>query len=139
MGFHLKQNDYLVMGLLAALSGIAGYTSLMATEPVLVEKWLDRGTILVVLFSILIIYKAKQEVEGDLVRDLELIGIGLAIYMFIYLPHIIWHITGQNPVEIGSVMIPANFLFGFFHALTISSFILIGYGFYNLWVNQRDE
>ncbi|MCJ7429023.1 MAG: hypothetical protein MUP66_01395 [Candidatus Nanohaloarchaeota archaeon QJJ-5] len=138
MAFHLKQNDYLVMGVLAVLAGIAGYSSLMAENPLLVEQWLDRVTVLVVLSAVVIIYKAKQQFDDEIARELELIGVGLTVYMLVYLPHIIWHISDQPSVPIASFTVPGGFLYGFFHMLSISAFILVAYGFYNLWVTKRE-
>lgn len=138
MDFHLEQKDYMIMGVLAVLSALAGYASLMASDPLIVEQWLDRVTVLVVLSSVIVLFKAKSEFDDEMARNLELIAIGLTIYMIIYLPHIIWHVTGQNPVPLGSITIPRGFLFGFFHMLSISSFVLVGYGFYNLWVDHRE-
>lgn len=132
MALNLERNDYLVMAGLAVISVIAGYISLNFGGPA-VEGIVDYITMFVIVASLAVIYKARSLWGGDISRALEIIGAGLALYMITYLPHINWHITGGGPISV----IPEAYLYGFFHALSMSTFVLAGYGFYTLWQSGK--
>ncbi|MFQ3308627.1 MAG: hypothetical protein ACI977_000870 [Candidatus Nanohaloarchaea archaeon] len=132
MALNLERNDYLVMVGLAILSAIAGVVSLQFGGPA-VEGIIDYISMFVIVASLAVVYKARELWGGEISRALELIGAGLAVYMITYLPHINWHLGGGGPLG----PLPENFLYGFFHALTLATFVLVGYGFYTLWESGK--
>ncbi len=134
MGLNLKRNDYLVVAGLALAAVAAGMVSLSLGEGArVVEMVIDYAAMFIIVASLGVVYKARELWGGEVSRALELIGAGLAVYMLTYLPHINWHIGGGG--ALGPV--PGSFLYGFFHALTLSTFVLAGYGFYTLWQSGK--
>jgi hypothetical protein len=132
MALNLERNDYLVVAGLAVLSVVAGFISLNFGGPA-VEGIIDYISMFVIVASLAVIYKARELWGGEVSRALEIIGAGLAVYMITYLPHINWHLSGGG--NLGPL--PEMFLYGFFHALTMATFVLVGYGFYTLWQSGK--
>ncbi len=134
MALNLERNDYLVMVGLAVAAVAAGLVSLSLGEQArITEMVIDYVALFVIVASLAVIYKARELWGGEVSRALELIGAGLAVYMITYLPHINWHIGGGGALG----PIPETFLYGFFHALTLATFVLAGYGFYTLWQSGK--
>jgi len=134
MALNLERNDYLVMAGLAVLAFAMGLLSLSLGEAArITEMIIDYAAMFVIVASLGVIYKARDLWGGEVSRAMELIGVGLAVYMVTYLPHINWHIGGSGSIG----PIPGGFLFGFFHALTLATFVLAGYGFYTLWQSGK--
>lgn len=134
MALNLERNDYLVMAGLAVLAVAAGMVSLsLGQQAMIVEMVIDYAAMFIIVASLAVIYKARDLWGGEVSRALEIIGAGLAVYMITYLPHINWHISGGG--ALGPV--PGSFLYGFFHALSLATFVLAGYGFYTLWQSGK--
>ncbi len=134
MALNLERNDYLVIAGLAVAAVAAGMVSLSLGEQArITEMVIDYVAMFVIVASLAVIYKARELWGGEVSRALELIGAGLAVYMITYLPHINWHISGGGALG----PIPGEFLYGFFHALSLATFVLAGYGFYTLWQSGK--
>lgn len=133
---NLEKRDWYLIGagtVLAIISGIIGqyYTVSMATG-----VFIDQVSVVPILIGLVFIYLARSEWSGDIARTLELIGIGLAIHMIVFIPHLNWHISGATLTDLPPLMgVPASFWYVFFHGLTLTGFALIGYGFYLLTEN----
>lgn len=132
MALNLERNDYLVIVGLFIVTLLAGFVSQNFGGPA-VEGIIDYISMFVIVASLAVVYKARDLWGGEVSRALELIGAGLAVYMITYLPHINWHMSGGG----GLGPVPENFLYGFFHALTLATFVLVGYGFYTLWQSGK--
>lgn len=144
MGLNLESKDYGLIGGLLAVSAAIGYlgtTGFWAgfvggdvPPGMVLEMWLDRLTVVIIFAGLLAIYKARGLWGGEVARNLELIGAGLAGYMLVYLPHIHWHIA-ESPAWLG---MDPNFWFGFFHMIQAAAFFLASYGFYEFWQTGKE-
>ncbi|MDY6778000.1 MAG: hypothetical protein SVU32_04995, partial [Candidatus Nanohaloarchaea archaeon] len=81
MGLHLKRKDYQVIGLLVALSVLAGFGMNLSTGPTLLAVH-DATFYLpgpVLLIGGLFIYLARDKYSGTLARNLEVVGLSMGI------------------------------------------------------------
>lgn len=133
---NLEKKDWYLFGFAAALSIIGGimgqYYNFSQPTGILI----DQLSLVPIFIGLVFIYLARSEWSGDIARTLELIGIGLAIHMLIFVPHINWHISGSTLTELPALLgIAPSFWYVLFHGLSLTAFGLIGYGFYLLREN----
>lgn len=130
LDLRLKRKDYAIIG--TGFLGVLGFASAMSyffTDPMGVEMYTRFVMSAVILASVFFIYQAITSWAGDLARYLELIGLGLAIEMIIWMPHIGWHVSGMGPV----FGLSPTFILSFFHAIGVLGFLITAYGFYLFW------
>jgi hypothetical protein len=139
MTVNMKKNDYIAVGttvlipLLAAfaLMGVTGNQGL-----VMITVGTTIAAFLGVVAGLIAIYKGREGYGGLVARNLEIIGIGLGLFIVTYIPHVLWHIFGlmnQNPLGPSWVGLTKAWWAGFFHIGAISFFLISSYGFYLFW------
>lgn len=139
MSLNMERNDYiailatLLVPLVAAfaLRGLSGNEALVL---------LTMGTTVLaglgVVGALIAIYKGREGYGGQVARNLEIIGMGLALFILTYIPHVVWHIFGlmnQNPLGPGWIGLTEAWWAGFFHIGAIAFFLISSYGFYLFW------
>lgn len=99
------------------------------TAVALIDNMIDFFTVITTFAAFLIVYKAGQLLGGDLGRGLDIIGVGLLLYVPTYWMSYRWSIEG-SPQWLGMTTGFWSLLFGF---LTLFLFGFIAYGFYIIW------
>lgn len=125
----LKRQDYGIIAggfLLAVLAGFLGQLYNVTGRIELYTQFVTTSAILVTLYFI---HQGRRAWGGDLARYLEIIGIGFALLMLTWVPHIQWHIGGEP----AWLSLSGSFWVTFFHVLTAVTFLIVGYGFYWFW------
>lgn len=139
MSLNMERNDLigvataLVVPLIAAfaLMGMSGNQAL-----VMITIGTTVTAALGVAAALIAIYKGREGYGGAVARNLEIIGIGLGLFIVTYLPHVVWHIFGlmnQNPLGPGWIGLTEAWWAGFFHVGAIAFFLISSYGFYLFW------
>lgn len=137
MGYSLSRNDLLLVAGVIASALVAG----LAFSPVTDHGTLhavDRVTNLLIFLTILLllvpVVRASQHWGGQIGRNLQIVGLGLLLFLVSIVPHIEWHVRGA-PRPVGPPMLGLSSAWwaGFFHVLTIASWTVIIYGFYRFW------
>lgn len=127
MVLELEQKDYgVILGSLAAIT-IAAYVGHLQEAPPEIEMYIDYLTAGIIIASLAVMYKASDLLGGDIARNLQLMGVGAAIYLVTYFPHILWH---QQRI---AAPVSDHFGYVFYHGATALAFGLVGYGFYGFY------
>lgn len=130
MNLHLKSRDYKIVGMLLLVAFISGFplaylerTALISIHDI--SFYLPGPALLV---GAVIIYLARNKVGGTVSRNLEVIGSGTTL---LAIGWILWaaYFAAGFPVW----GISSAFWVMFLGTLIITSFIVIGYGFYLFW------
>lgn len=112
---------------------IAAGTYETGTVVGLVDTIIDFFTVIATLLAVGMVYKARNTLAGKMGRGLEVIGIGLVLYVLTYWPSYRWSIEG-SPAWLG---MSAGFWDVLFNSMTLATFGFIAYGFYLIWSQQR--
>lgn len=136
----MKSLDWGLIGGGILLSLIAGYLahigSLSRATVDALAMWLPRFSIVVILMGVVFIYLSRDRLGGSVSRNLSVVAAGFLIYGFIYWPHkVSWHGTGE-PAWLG---ISAGAWQTTFHLLTVSTLVIVAYGFYLFWQMAQEE
>lgn len=100
----------------------------------LIDNMIDFFTLLAVVAALVFLHKSGQLLGGDIGRGLDVIGVGLLLYVPTYWLSYRWAIEG-SPQWLGLTTGFWDLLFGF---LSLSLFGFITYGFYLIWsLGQR--
>lgn len=130
----LERRDLQVIGLGIVLSAITAVLAQYGIYTFEHEIMLDYLEAVPLLLGVVFIYRARHLWGGEIARCMELVGIGLAIHMLIWIPHLRWHLIGleqqQLPAWIG---LDPSFWYVFFHTVSLFGFVLVAYGFYLFW------
>lgn len=133
---HLKRQDWqIMMGLLALsfLSGLAFTTVQDHGTLLLIDRFSNILMAFAIVATLIPLLKASQHWGGKIGRGLQIIALGLLLFMFSIIPHVEWHVMGA-PDPLGPRMVLSSAWWaGFFHILTIVSWVIIIYGFYLFW------
>lgn len=103
------------------------YTS--GTAVALVDNIVDYFTLVAVAVALVFLYRAGRLLGGNIGRGLDVIGVGLLLYVPTYWLSYRWAIESQ-PRWLGLTTGFWDLLFGF---LTLFLFGFITYGFYLIW------
>lgn len=125
----------LILGgvVVSVLAGVLGQLGLVSVQA---ETMIGYATAIVIVPGIYFIYRARNLWGGHVARYLELIGLGMAVHMLLWIPHIWWHLQGMAtadglpPAMLG--LDPA-FWYIFFHGFSLAAFGFMTYGFYLFW------
>lgn len=105
-----------------------------------VDRFTNLLLFVVVLLTLVPLLRASQHWGGRIGRNLQLIALGLLLFMFSIVPHIEWHVQGApNPLGPSMLGLSSAWWAGFFHILTIVSWLIIIYGFYGFWAMSSPE
>lgn len=129
----MEINDkYFISGalILTVLAGV--WAHLMGVTPA-VDGMIDFFTAAAVLGGLYFIYLARDLLGGETARHLEVIGIGLLVFVLAYWPSYTWSTAG-NPAWLGFGSAFWSMLFG---VGNIVGFAIITYGFYSFWKMGR--
>lgn len=132
-----RRDLYLLGGLLvfALFIGLLGQVGIITQAQ---EIWLGYAAIVPIIPALYYVYRARERWGGQIARNLELIGVGLAIHLVLWAPHIRWHIlteqAGSAPRWFG--MLP-SFWYVAWHGLSLFGFAIVTYGFYRFWRYSR--
>lgn len=136
----LHRTDYGFIASLVVVPVIAAYLAQpynTATISGMIELG---GTVLMALMvipSLVAIYKTRNLYGGKMGRALELIGIGLLMTM-LWVPYILWHFAGiPEPLGPGWLGLSRGWWGGFLHTLLAHAYVVLTYGMYRLW--QMEE
>ncbi|MFB6158945.1 MAG: hypothetical protein ABEJ95_04800 [Candidatus Nanohalobium sp.] len=139
MSLNMKRNDYIAIAatLLVPLVAAIGLMGMSGNQALVM---LTMGTTILagigVIAALVAIYKGREGYGGLVARNLEIIGIGLALFIVTYIPHVLWHIFGlmnRNPLGPGWIGLTKAWWAGFFHIGAIAFFLISSYGFYLFW------
>jgi len=100
----------------------------------IIDNIIDFFTIIVSIIALGMVYKAKDLLGGQLERGLDVIGIGLLLYVLTYWPSYRWSISG-SPQWLGWTTGAWSL---FFNVMTFVTFSFIAYGFYLIWKLGRE-
>lgn len=126
MGLALKEMDYYFLGgalLLVLIGAVLGHLMGWTQQTELILRFVTGGAIILGLVSL---YRNLPHLEGVFARNMEMIGIGTAIFLISWLPHIGWHLQ-QRPSILG---LNPGFWAGLFHSWNAVSFLIMSYGIY---------
>lgn len=143
MGLHMEKQDYGVIGLALLIPLAAGWYFRTAGQGELINLILytayAAGIGLVV--GLLAVYKGRSRYGGKIGQALEVVSIGLTLFMVSYIPHVKWHIAGlpDSPIGPGWYQFTAEWWTGFFHFGAIMFFFIASYGFYIFWDISRSQ
>lgn len=134
---HLSRTDGLLVAGTVAVAVVAGLIFAPVTDFETLHL-LDLATN-VLIFSIIAVmlvplFLASRHWGGEIGRNLQIVAVGLLVFVVSILPHIEWHVEGA-PYYLGPAMLglsPAWWV-GFFHTLTVATWIVVIYGFYRFW------
>jgi hypothetical protein len=129
----MKQQDRrVILGgvVIAVLAGL--WSHFMGIGPE-VDAFIDFLTVIAVLGSVAFIYLGRDLLGGDTARNLEVIGIGLSLYVLTYWASYHWDIVG-NPAWLGFSAPGWSVFFGL---MTLATFGMVVYGFYLFWEMGR--
>lgn len=139
MSLHMKRNDYLLIvgavGIAAVLGWLVRGISDIETIAMLTIV-LTIGAGIAVLGTLVAIYKGKKLYGGTIARNLEVIAIGLILFIVSYLPHVTWHVIGlaqDNPLGPTWLLLSKSWWTGFYHFGALMFFLISVYGFYLFW------
>ncbi len=130
----MRTKDWGLLGGGAAVSLVAAYLahagSIGQSTVSTLTTWVPRLSVVVILLGVLFIYLARDLLGGQVSRNLEVVASGFLIYGLVYWPHkIAWHGSGE-PSWLG---VSAGAWQTFFHLLTVSTLVIVAYGFYLFW------
>lgn len=136
---NMERNDLYVFAgaiLLSLLAGLVakGVQSVMMLAQITI--WLTVAAGLTVVLALIAIYYGRKPYGGEVARNLEVIGFGLALFIVTYIPHVIWHVMGlaqNNPLGPGWAGFSTAWWAGFFHVGAIMFFLISSYGYYLFW------
>lgn len=140
---HIKRVDGLLVIALLGFALVSGIIFSPVSDPKMIQI-LDRFSNILLAFVVIAtlvpLLRASQHWGGEIGRNLQLIALGLVFFMFSIVPHVEWHVLGA-PEPLGPSMFALSSAWwaGFFHILTIVSWVIIIYGFYNFWQLARPQ
>lgn len=139
----LTRDDLLLVTAVVAFAVVSGVIFSPITDHGTLEV-VDRFTnvlILAMLLAMLVpLIRASRHWGGEIGRNLQIVALGLVFFMVSIVPHVEWHVRGA-PGPLGPAMMglsPAWWA-GFFHVLTIVSWVVMIYGFYRFWQLARPK
>jgi len=88
-------------------------------------RWIEGG---VILLTLAFLFRARGLWGGEIARSIDVITMGIAVYLIQYIPHIGYHIQ-EHPVWLG---LGEGFWIGLFHGVSAASFLVVTYGIYLL-------
>lgn len=152
MELYLRTRDYLLLtaGVLASiLSGLV-LDVLFGPSPTIndviaIELWASAATVAIIGGGFLALVKTSQEWGGAMGRGIQIVGAGTLIEMIIFIPHVHWHLISEKLAMEGGAVVADWFMLsglwwtGFFHILTAVGFMIIGYGFYLMYVSVKPD
>lgn len=95
----------------------------------ILDDMIDFFTIIATVAAAGMVYKARDTLGGTMGRGLEVIGVGLVLYVLTYWPSYRWSIEG-SPAWLG---MSSGFWDVLFSSMTLATFGFIAYGFYLIW------
>jgi hypothetical protein len=129
----MKNHDKYVIVSGVGTAVIAGFWAHLMGIGTEVDAFIDFLTIIAILGSVSFIYLGRDMLGGDTARNLEIIGIGLSLYVITYWASYRWSIA-DNPAWLG---VTAQGWDMFFGLMTLATFGLVAYGFYLFWQMGR--
>ncbi|MCJ7429397.1 MAG: hypothetical protein MUP66_03315 [Candidatus Nanohaloarchaeota archaeon QJJ-5] len=139
MSLHMTQRDYLLIIGAVLLSAVAGVLvrGISSIETIaMMTIVLTGGAAIAVLGALIAIYKGRKLYGGAIARNLEVIAVGLILFIVSYLPHVVWHVIGlSNDNALGPAWIglSESWWTGFYHFGALMFFLISIYGFYLFW------
>lgn len=133
---NLEKQDIAVIGLGIVISVVSGLLSTgkslqFISQVEIYTTFLNAPFFLVAAYSI---YKFRSVWGGEIARYLMVAATGLAIQMLIWIPHILWHISGlPKKFAPSAIGFSGSFWLMLFHLAGPVSLVLTAYGFYNLY------
>lgn len=94
-----------------------------------VDGMIDFFVAAAVLVGLAFVYLSKDNLGGETAKNLEVLGIGLFVFVVSYWPSYVWSTAG-NPAWAGMSTGFWSVLFGM---LNIVGFGIVAYGFYGFW------
>lgn len=110
----------------SVLAGL--WAQMMGLEPA-ADAFIDYLTFAAVAGGLYFIYKARDQIGGDTARRLEILGIGLTVFVLAYWPSYTWTTLG-NPEWLGLTTGFWSMLFGLMNFVGLG---IVAYGFYEFW------
>lgn len=138
---YLSREDVLLIAgtvLFAVLSGVIFAPITDHGTLHVVDRFTNFLILAMVLAMLVPLVRASQYWGGEIGRNLQIVALGLLFFVASIVPHVEWHVRGA-PQPLGPAMMGLSSAWwaGFFHVLTIVSWIVIIYGFYRFWQLAR--
>lgn len=125
----MRDNDKLFVAGAIAITVLAGlWAQVMGLEPA-ADAFIDFLTFAAVAVGLVFVYKARDELGGETARSIELLGIGLLVFVLAYWPSYTWSTVG-NPEWLGMTTGFWSMLFGLANFVGLA---LVTYAFYTFW------
>ncbi|AOV94693.1 hypothetical protein AQV86_02090 [Nanohaloarchaea archaeon SG9] len=125
----MRHSDKLVVAGVLAFSVLAGlWAQFMGLEPA-ADAFIDFLTFAAVAGGLVFIYEARDELGGETARNLEILGIGLLVFVLAYWPSYTWSTVG-SPEWLGMTTGFWSMLFGLANFVGLA---IVTYAFYTFW------
>lgn len=125
----MRTSDKQVVGGAIAFAVLAAlWAQFMGLEPA-ADAFIDFLTFAAVAGGLYFIYKARDQLGGETARRLEILGIGLLVFVLAYWPSYTWATVG-NPEWLGLSTGFWSMLFGLANFVGLG---IVAYGFYEFW------
>lgn len=125
----MEKNDKLFVSgavLAAVLAGL--WAQLMQLTPA-VDGMVDFFTAAAVIVGLSFVYLSRDSLGGETARHLEVLGVGLLVFVLSYWPSYVWSTAG-SPAWAGMGSAFWSVLFGM---MNLVGFAIVTYGFYGFW------
>lgn len=125
----MRKSDKAVVAGVLVFSVLAGlWAQFMGLEPA-ADAFIDFLTFAAVAGGLYFIYKARDQLGGGTARRLEILGIGMLVFVLAYWPSYTWSTVG-NPEWLGLTTGFWSMLFGLLNFVGLG---IVAYGFYEFW------
>ncbi len=125
----MRSNDKKVVAGAVAFAVLAAlWAQFMGLEPA-ADAFIDFLTFAAVAGGLYFIYKARDALGGGTARRLEILGVGLLVFVLAYWPSYTWSTVG-SPEWLGLTTGFWSMLFGLMNFVGLA---IVAYGFYEFW------
>jgi hypothetical protein len=125
----MRSSDKKVVAGAVAFSVLAAlWAQFMGLQPA-ADAFIDFLTFAAVAGGLYFIYKARDALGGGTARRLEILGVGLLVFVLAYWPSYTWATVG-SPEWLGLTTGFWSMLFGLMNFVGLA---IVAYGFYEFW------
>ncbi|MFB6159283.1 MAG: hypothetical protein ABEJ95_06540 [Candidatus Nanohalobium sp.] len=125
----MRRNDKLFVAGALVMTVLLGLWSQLMALPDGASAFADFITFAAVAGGLVFIYKARDQLGGETARSLEVLGLGLLIYVLAYWPSYKWSVAG-SPAWLGLSTEFWSILFALGNFVGLG---IVAYGFYTFW------